>query len=277
MGANGQYVVLIGLVMTAVGCETVIAHPRGAGSLIVGLLLGGGRCSTWPPRPGPVDHRPQEAHPPVDSLPNPDRRDPRGRRSACAGHTRRRRCRPRGHQPGSTTTPVRPTDRRRSDLSRRAGRSGVAGQQRQARRRLPHRARRSPRRASPHRTRRRSHARSFLAQTAIRKRCFVNLLPSRWLAFDGGPQRAPAVNLEPWQFRRAPAAHRAEHNGGTRPGGWHDQLDRHRSRRGRPARLRRRGRRRLGAACAAEHGCTRSGKASGRPPGRGYATAGSGH
>ena len=42
MGANGQYVVLVGLVMTAVGCETVIAHPLGAGSFTVGLLLGGG-------------------------------------------------------------------------------------------------------------------------------------------------------------------------------------------------------------------------------------------
>ena len=42
MGANGQYVVLAGLVMTAVGCETVIAHPLGAGSFTVGLLLGGG-------------------------------------------------------------------------------------------------------------------------------------------------------------------------------------------------------------------------------------------
>jgi hypothetical protein len=42
MGANSQYVVLIGLVMTAVGCETVIAHPRGEGSFTVGLLLGSG-------------------------------------------------------------------------------------------------------------------------------------------------------------------------------------------------------------------------------------------
>jgi len=42
MGANGQYIVLIGLVMTAVGCETVIAHPLGPGSFTVGLLLGGG-------------------------------------------------------------------------------------------------------------------------------------------------------------------------------------------------------------------------------------------
>jgi hypothetical protein len=42
MGANGQYVVLAGLVATAVGCETVVAHPLGAGSLVAGLLLGGG-------------------------------------------------------------------------------------------------------------------------------------------------------------------------------------------------------------------------------------------
>lgn len=33
---------LAGLVATAVGCETVIAHPFGEGSLAVGLLLGGG-------------------------------------------------------------------------------------------------------------------------------------------------------------------------------------------------------------------------------------------
>jgi low temperature requirement protein LtrA len=42
MGANGQYVVLAGLVATAVGCEIVIAHPLGRGSIVVGLLLGGG-------------------------------------------------------------------------------------------------------------------------------------------------------------------------------------------------------------------------------------------
>ena len=42
MGANGQYVVLVGLVATAVGCETVIAHPLSTGSLAIGLLLGGG-------------------------------------------------------------------------------------------------------------------------------------------------------------------------------------------------------------------------------------------
>jgi hypothetical protein len=42
MGPNGQYVVLAGLVVTAVGCETVIEQPRGAGSLTVGLLVGGG-------------------------------------------------------------------------------------------------------------------------------------------------------------------------------------------------------------------------------------------
>jgi low temperature requirement protein LtrA len=42
MGANGQYVVLAGLVATAVGCETVVVHPLGAGSLAVGFLLGGG-------------------------------------------------------------------------------------------------------------------------------------------------------------------------------------------------------------------------------------------
>jgi low temperature requirement protein LtrA len=42
MGANGQYVVLAGLVATAVGCETVIAHPLSPGSLAIGLLLGGG-------------------------------------------------------------------------------------------------------------------------------------------------------------------------------------------------------------------------------------------
>jgi low temperature requirement protein LtrA len=47
MGANGQYVVLAGLVATAVGCETVIAHPLSPGSLAVGLLLGVDRCSTW--------------------------------------------------------------------------------------------------------------------------------------------------------------------------------------------------------------------------------------
>ena len=42
MGANGQYVVLAGLVATAVGCEIVIAHPLDGGSLAVGFLLGGG-------------------------------------------------------------------------------------------------------------------------------------------------------------------------------------------------------------------------------------------
>ncbi|PWU47371.1 low temperature requirement protein A [Micromonospora globispora] len=42
MGANGQYVVLAGLVTTAVGCQAVITHPRGAESLTIGLLLGGG-------------------------------------------------------------------------------------------------------------------------------------------------------------------------------------------------------------------------------------------
>jgi low temperature requirement protein LtrA len=42
MGANGQYVVLAGLVVTAVGCQTVIEEPHGAGSLTVGLLVGGG-------------------------------------------------------------------------------------------------------------------------------------------------------------------------------------------------------------------------------------------
>jgi low temperature requirement protein LtrA len=42
MGANGQYVVLAGLVATAVGCEIVVAHPLVAASLAVGLLLGGG-------------------------------------------------------------------------------------------------------------------------------------------------------------------------------------------------------------------------------------------
>jgi low temperature requirement protein LtrA len=42
MGANGQYVVLAGLVATAVGCEIVIAHPLAAASFTVGLLLGGG-------------------------------------------------------------------------------------------------------------------------------------------------------------------------------------------------------------------------------------------
>jgi low temperature requirement protein LtrA len=42
MGANGQYVVLAGLVATAVGCEIVIAHPLAAASFTVGLLLSGG-------------------------------------------------------------------------------------------------------------------------------------------------------------------------------------------------------------------------------------------
>ena len=42
MGANGQYVVLAGLVATAVGCETVIAHQLSPGSPAVGLLLAGG-------------------------------------------------------------------------------------------------------------------------------------------------------------------------------------------------------------------------------------------
>jgi low temperature requirement protein LtrA len=42
MGANGQYVVVAGLVTTAVGCEAVIGHPLGGGSLSLGLLLGGG-------------------------------------------------------------------------------------------------------------------------------------------------------------------------------------------------------------------------------------------
>lgn len=42
MGANGQYVVLTGLVATAVGCETVIADPFAGGSLPTGFLLGGG-------------------------------------------------------------------------------------------------------------------------------------------------------------------------------------------------------------------------------------------
>jgi hypothetical protein len=42
MGANGQYVVLAGLVAVAVGCELVVAHPTGHGSLPIGLLLFGG-------------------------------------------------------------------------------------------------------------------------------------------------------------------------------------------------------------------------------------------
>ena len=42
MGANGQYVVLAGLVATAVGCEIVIADPLDVGSLPVGFLLAGG-------------------------------------------------------------------------------------------------------------------------------------------------------------------------------------------------------------------------------------------
>lgn len=42
MGANAQYVVLAGLVTTAVGCETASTHPLGEGSLTVGLLLAGG-------------------------------------------------------------------------------------------------------------------------------------------------------------------------------------------------------------------------------------------
>ena len=42
MGANGQHVVLAGLVATAVGCEIVIAHPLDDGSLPIGFLLGGG-------------------------------------------------------------------------------------------------------------------------------------------------------------------------------------------------------------------------------------------
>jgi low temperature requirement protein LtrA len=42
LGANGQYVVLAGLVATAVGCEIVIADPLDGGSLPVGFLLGGG-------------------------------------------------------------------------------------------------------------------------------------------------------------------------------------------------------------------------------------------
>ena len=41
MGANGQYVVLAGLVATAVGCEIVVADPLAAASPAVGLLLGG--------------------------------------------------------------------------------------------------------------------------------------------------------------------------------------------------------------------------------------------
>jgi low temperature requirement protein LtrA len=42
MGANGQYVVLAGLVATAVGCEIVIGDPLDGGSFQVGFLLGGG-------------------------------------------------------------------------------------------------------------------------------------------------------------------------------------------------------------------------------------------
>ncbi len=42
MGANGQYVVLAGLIATAVGCETVINDPHADGSLTTGLLLAGG-------------------------------------------------------------------------------------------------------------------------------------------------------------------------------------------------------------------------------------------
>jgi len=42
MGANGQYVVLAGLIATAVGCEIVIGDPLSGGSLPGGLLLGGG-------------------------------------------------------------------------------------------------------------------------------------------------------------------------------------------------------------------------------------------
>jgi low temperature requirement protein LtrA len=40
MGANGQYVVLAGLVATAVGCENVITDPLDGGFLPIGFLLG---------------------------------------------------------------------------------------------------------------------------------------------------------------------------------------------------------------------------------------------
>jgi len=42
LGANGQYVVLAGLIAVAVGCELVVAHPDGQGSATLGLLLFGG-------------------------------------------------------------------------------------------------------------------------------------------------------------------------------------------------------------------------------------------
>ena len=52
MGANGQYVVLAGLVAVAVGCELVVAHPLDHGTLTLGLLLFGGTLAyaaaqTW--------------------------------------------------------------------------------------------------------------------------------------------------------------------------------------------------------------------------------------
>jgi hypothetical protein len=52
MGANGQYVVLAGLVATAVGCETVVAHPLGAGHSPSGSFSAADRCSMSPHRPG---------------------------------------------------------------------------------------------------------------------------------------------------------------------------------------------------------------------------------
>jgi low temperature requirement protein LtrA len=42
MGANAHYMVLAGLVATAVGCETVIGESLAGGALPVGFLLGGG-------------------------------------------------------------------------------------------------------------------------------------------------------------------------------------------------------------------------------------------
>ena len=42
LGANGQYVVLAGLIAVAVGCELVVTHPEDHGSARLGLLLFGG-------------------------------------------------------------------------------------------------------------------------------------------------------------------------------------------------------------------------------------------
>jgi Bacterial low temperature requirement A protein (LtrA) len=104
MGANGQYVVLAGLVPTAVGSETVIAHPSARDHLLSGSSSEVDRCSTSPRRPGSCVS-PQRTSSAADGSPARFSPPPSHRRRSASPGCARTRCRHAGESGRLRATP----------------------------------------------------------------------------------------------------------------------------------------------------------------------------